>query len=141
MKNVLCACALLVLCGVANAANICADLNSLTDSLLKDIATANAGEIGDNSAPRHTSRLMEINNDWLRIQLNMTMAQQHKCPPRDETLEPAIYFMSALTCANDRMRTPRPDSCNTANWGKAAPEKEQSEPAKQQPDPAKKAID
>jgi hypothetical protein len=95
---------------------ICAKLASDYDQVEKSLAMTEAEGIGDNSAPRETSRQVEQSNFLARASMALTLMQAHHCTLPDHAPSVIRYLSSALTCTTDRLKTSQPDSCKMEDW-------------------------
>jgi hypothetical protein len=98
--------------------NVCSKLGGDYDQVEKSLALTYAEGVGDNSAPRDTSRKIEESNDLARASMMLTLMQAHHCSLPDHAPSHARYMSNALTCATDMLRSGGevPPSCKTETW-------------------------
>ena len=97
----------------------CGQYESAVDSSLKRIAMAEMEGISENSAPRATNRLIEINNEWQLINAHLSLMAQNKCPPITSLLSSVPYQIRALECRTSQLKGERNSpACDTTKWKK-----------------------
>jgi hypothetical protein len=97
---------------------LCKQLDAHIQREEKDIAAEIASGMGDNSAPRETTRQLRISNSWSAIHVAMVNMQANHCPPIGRDISDTTYIVAALACATDRLAgaTSSPPSCNRTDW-------------------------
>jgi hypothetical protein len=99
----------------ANAETLCQQLENSIEPTIKAVAMIKAGGFSDNSAPRETSRQIQVNNELQLISMHLTLLAQNKCPPRSTPVDPSIYMMDALECATATGKG-REVACDMRTW-------------------------
>jgi hypothetical protein len=96
---------------------VCGKLSADYDQVEKALALTYAEGVGDNSAPRDTSRKIEESNDLARASMMLTLMQAHHCQMPDHAPSDMRYMSNALTCATDMLRSGADaPSCKTDTW-------------------------
>jgi hypothetical protein len=95
----------------------CASLARDYDQIEKGMALTWAEGVGDNSAPRDTSRKIEQSNFLARASMMLTLMQAHHCQLPDHAPSDARYMSNALTCSTDLLRSGADaPSCKMDTW-------------------------
>jgi hypothetical protein len=101
----------------AASGGVCSKLSVDYDQVEKSLALTYAEGVGDNSAPRDTSRKIEESNDLSRAFMMLTLMQAHHCEMPDHAPSEMRYMSNALTCATDMLRSGADaPSCKTGTW-------------------------
>lgn len=96
---------------------ICSKLAADYDQVDKSLALTFAEGVGDNSAPRDTSRKIEESNELSRASMMLTLMEAHHCPLPDHAPSETRYMSNALTCSTDILRSGADaPSCKTDTW-------------------------
>lgn len=100
----------------------CAD-QALCDQLMKSIVAGEKtvamevnGGLGDDSAPRETSRQLRAANAWSAITTSLRLMELNRCPAPARVIGPDAYTFQAAKCALDSRMRPSPESCKTSLW-------------------------
>lgn len=122
--------AALTLALAANAHAGCKELAAAIADSEKAIARQFAQGVGDDSAPRDTTRQLRVSNELAAIQINLMLMERQKCPLPTDPIDThgTVYLSPALDCARIAMNgTPAEakEACNTSDWkrAKASPTK------------------
>ena len=102
---------------IVNAA-VCDTLSYDFNHSLKMIALSKANEIGDNSAPRQTNRLLEINTEYLKMSMYISIMKENSCSIKDIKWDWKRYYNKALEYRNAEVSgdwSCAPD-CFIENW-------------------------
>lgn len=104
---------------------ICVDLAKSIDASAKEMSKAEMSGFGDDSAPRETNRQLEINNQLLLIQMNLSLMSQYRCQLPRHSIQVNDYMVNALSCRTAQMggdyKSPK---CDLATWVRDADHKE-----------------
>lgn len=82
----------------------------------KTVALEMTAGLGDDSAPRETSRQLRAANAWTAITTNLHQMELNRCAPLARVVGPDPYTFAAAKCALDSRLESSPDSCKTAAW-------------------------
>jgi hypothetical protein len=89
----------LTACSQEPPKELCAQLNSVIDRSIVDIAVSNfAGEDGDKSAMQQSARSQDNQGRLSMIMINVQLQAQNKCSPRAKPIEPTAYEKNAAVC-------------------------------------------
>lgn len=101
-------------------AEICTLLSSQIETALMNIATIDAEDVGDNSAPRAQVRASRQVAEYARIQANIALMGAQRCAPYPHAIDPLRYLSDALNCSSALANAPRgsalPDECKRGTW-------------------------
>jgi hypothetical protein len=116
--------AVLALTLAANSHAGCKELAAAIADSEKAIAGQFSQGIGDDSAPRETTRQLRVSNELAAIQINLVLMERQKCPLPTDPVDThgTVYLSPALDCARITMSgTPAEakEACNTSNWKRA----------------------
>lgn len=82
-----------------------------------NMAAEFAEGVGDNSAPRETTRQLRIGNQWAAVQAHLATMQANSCAPISRAISGSRYIGAALACSTDRLRgQSNPESCKRSTW-------------------------
>lgn len=96
---------------------VCAGFQKAIDESSMEIAQLFADGVTDRSAARDTSRQTRIGNEWLAINVNVTLMAQNKCEPLNRPPNSFQYVNFALECGTALIKGEKnPQSCNRDNW-------------------------
>jgi hypothetical protein len=112
------------------AAPNCAIFEKAIDATLREIATKTVEGLGDDSAPRATLRVAQINNDLVKIQINLMIMQANGCTMPKEPIRGTEYVGFAVACSAaeskallERLKDQYAEmrslpECDTAKWAR-----------------------
>ncbi len=118
----LAAAALMATPAQAQTPPLCERINTSLDNLAKDDAAIFAEGLGDNSAPRETTRqLRELNNGIQRNTL-VQVAIANRCSLARIPPGAGAFMLPAMECATQRLRQPTSTEipqCDRSTWAPA----------------------
>ena len=124
-KNILFVCLFLILCpNILQAQDICENLDDAINrsSILMSIIYADSfQDFREGSEIRDFNRNIKINNELLKIQLNLQIMVQKKCAIRSRPVWVVEYMDDAMACQSARKRkgydpSSDPEECDMSKW-------------------------
>lgn len=98
----------------------CKTFEKAIDESLRVIAVDYIAYGRDESAPRHTNRLLKANMEWSAIGLQVSLMAQNKCPPIRSPITTDAYMAMAKVCLQKANELGGAKStvveCDPANW-------------------------
>lgn len=97
---------------------LCNEFEAALDDYLKLTAKTYVEGIGDNSAPRETTRLLQVNNYLQLANMNLTLLNQNKCAVRSTPISHFKYLSEAMACNLAMLeRSDEKDlACDMSRW-------------------------
>ena len=101
----------------AQPKDLCSQLMEAYDQSAKSASLSWAQGVGDNSAPRATLRELEISNQLIARQINLTLMIQYKCPLPRTPASSNEYISNAVSCSTALLMNKKsPPECDLKKW-------------------------
>jgi hypothetical protein len=112
------------------AQSACAPFTEAIEYSLKMIAFERAHTVGDNSAPRATLTAIEVSNWLKRLEINLMLMKESKCPLPTEPIPLSAYVLDALNCSIQQAKgIANAPECDDSKWARSGTSGQPPEPS------------
>lgn len=98
--------------------SFCKLADALIENDVKDLSDIKNDEMFENSAPRASVAEGKLAADYLEIQTNILLMEQHHCSPHAHPIDSSDYLLPSVQCKTARLKngTMQSPECDRAKW-------------------------